>query len=309
MSLEAPSSRGNNTTHADFLELVSLIYGKSSRETLIGVLLRQVDSVETALEEEEAEEQGSGYEDDRARGIADEALDEIELRQNDCHGQYPFQIHRGGVIRPTKWAIQTPYVFMLALSHVGIRRRLKGIYPERHFESICKEAAQKYLAGQGLKFGHPRKGTELPSNFKQAIAKLSLCIGEGDGLKPTHPPIPAKDAELDVVAWRNFYDTRPGKVMIFGQCAAGHDWKEKLTKLTPSAFCEDWFAEQPPVKPVRAFFIPHCIDRRKWVSISRKAGILFDRCRIAGCLGNKRISDQELKWNKCTLESLKNAAA
>ena len=69
--------------------------------------------------------------------------------------------------------------------------------------------------------------------------------------------------------------------MGFGQCATGSDWTDKLTQLQPEAFCGMWMLDTPAVAPVRLFFVPFRIERRRWLDAARRGGIIFDRCRIA----------------------------
>lgn len=107
-------------------------------------------------------------------------------------------------------------------------------------------------------------------------------LGEGQGCRVDRPNLSdQKDAKLDLVVWRPFLDDRPGKLIGFGQCATGNDWTDKLTHLQPLAFCGMWMLDTPLVEPVRFFFVPFRIERRRWLDATRNGGIIFDRCRIA----------------------------
>ena len=90
-----------------------------------------------------------------------------------------------------------------------------------------------------------------------------------------------KDYGVDVVAWRDHADGRPGKLLLLGGCATGIDWESKLDELRPDTFFEQWMIETPPSRALKAFFVPFRLGSDRWDIHSRRAGILFDRCRIA----------------------------
>ena len=51
--------------------------------------------------------------------------------------------------------------------------------------------------------------------------------------------------------------------MVFGQCATGRNWRDKLTDdLQPGDFCKRWFREQPAFTPSSAFFVPGHMGER-----------------------------------------------
>jgi hypothetical protein len=135
----------------------------------------------------------------------------------------------------------------------------------------------------------------------------ALCIehiGEGQTFRE-QPVGSTKDSHLDVVAWRDSPDRLPGKLLLFGACASGSDWHEKVFELNPDSFCQKWMAEQP-VSFVKAFFIPHRIHLKDWKHHSWDGGIIFDRCRIAfwAMNGHNRIDYPEYQlWTKSVLGS------
>jgi hypothetical protein len=87
------------------------------------------------------------------------------------------------------------------------------------------------------------------------------------------------------VAWRGFHDNRESKLVIFGQCATGQDWPEKVSELQPEAFWDHWMLVSQVSPLERSFFIPHRVrdegEGETWRYYARYAGILFDRCRVA----------------------------
>jgi hypothetical protein len=150
--------------------------------------------------------------------------------------------------------------------------------PQKMFEHLSTVAARNYIGGNALRFGAPRD--TMPSSFKEAVDHLCRALGEGSGSRGG-PTSGAKDDGLDLVAWRSFPDTLPGKVILFGQCAAGGDAFDKTGELKPHAFCDQWMRTHPVSGVIRAFFVPHRVEPQHWEKHNRDAGIIFDRCRVA----------------------------
>ena len=111
-------------------------------------------------------------------------------------------------------------------------------------------------------------------------------MGEGRGPRPSETLRDQMDAKLDVVAWKDFADGRPGKLILFGQCATGDDWRDKIGELPATAkWCDSWLVRVPVVDPLRVFFVPHRIPAKRWDHANRYGGVFFDRCRIAQLSG------------------------
>ncbi len=114
-----------------------------------------------------------------------------------------------------------------------------------------------------------------------ALNDLCERLGEGGGARMRPNSRHQKDAKLDLVVWRPFPDARSGKLVGFGQCAAGADWRDKLSELQPRAFTGQWMTEQLAIEPTRLFFCPFRVERARWPTVVFESGVLFDRCRIA----------------------------
>ena len=127
-----------------------------------------------------------------------------------------------------------------------------------------------------------------------------LCkrMGEGGGCGP-HVDAHSKDAKLDVVAWKSFRDGLPGKMIAFGQCKTGTDWRNQLAQLQPDVFC-DQLRNPPVLTPVRMFFVAEARDRSRWRSVAKPAGLLFDRCRIVEFSSGmcRAMVDKVTAWTK-----------
>lgn len=265
--LELPDDPTDPLKLADWLELRAMLDQdrNSSRGDLTGVLRR------AALVELDS--------DDAIERKAMEAFEELEQREKAAKEAYPFEIYyRGvGVLQlKSDWRDFPAYAFCLCLSYFELKKVNKA---PQLFEQISCQAAKGYLRGDVIGFGAPRR--ELPSSFSKAVTKLCDLMGEG-GRYRKQPSLQRKDDTLDLVAWKNFNDKWSSKILMFGQCAAGRNWEDKLGDLQPHIFWDQWMQDSlVSPTPIKSFFVPHRIGRNKWNFVARKAGIFFDRCRIA----------------------------
>ncbi len=300
-----PLLYGNEETWelADRLEL-SALFGRSGQASLTEIIdgLR-IGSLGSSVEE--GHEQRTNWLEETAAGIRTE----IEYRSRHTKADYPFRLRGSSLERRGRSGgfSASTYAFCLMLSVIPWEeRREAGYFPERIFEDISCEAAEVYLSGKSLRFGWPRKGNGIPSNFGQAVATLCRRIGEGDGYRDCDATGDEKDAGLDVVAWGPV-DDRPGKIVLFGACATGKNWESKLHQLQPLSFCETYVRGRITPAPARAFFTPHVVPRRRWGLYTSNAGMLFDRCRLSRLV--PRLPDNALhgdarRWMRLTIESL-----
>jgi hypothetical protein len=224
---------------------------------------------------------------EKTEAAAEGAFSAIERRVKACGvgaSRYPFEVGESSITAPED-PIGNLYVFLLLVSIVGVDVRAPQIEaPAILFEQIACQTAGRYFGAPAaevktFRMGFPRRGTA--TGFRDALAELCTLLREGTGPSLQRPNIAAqKDAGLDVVVWRHFADERPGQLIGFGQCAAGNDWKDKLTQHDPKAFIDTWLAAPIVVPPVRFFFVPHQVDRDAWFWMARQAGLLFDRVRM-----------------------------
>lgn len=220
-----------------------------------------------------------------ARQLSVEAMLEIEERISATDDAYPFDLYRGGVLQAKDdLKSYVAYLFCLLLSYFGWQQRSPAsINPRLLFENLSCIAAKQYIQGDVFKLGAGQRSAGVPA-FRDAVDELCKRLGEGEGLRPNRT-LSKKDDHVDLVAWRDFSDQRQSKLILFGQCATGENWTDKVSELQPDAFWNHWMIE-PKVSPLgRSFFIPHRIpdetDRETWRYYARYAGILFDRCRVA----------------------------
>ncbi len=205
---------------------------------------------------------------------------EIDRRVKAAGDAYPFVLNNAVITRrgaPDKYI---PYVFCLLLSYFKWKAK-KGVpyNPWLLFEEMSCVAAGQYMDASTtcMLFGTSARGKN--DTFRTAINALCGSLREGNGFREQKTN--AKDDKLDVVVWKSFPDAGPSQVIMFGQCAAGDDWHKKVSELQPEAFSTQW-PTRPFMSPIiRSFYIPHRVNPDFWEMWARKAGVLFDRCRIA----------------------------
>lgn len=211
---------------------------------------------------------------------------ELEQRALAAGEGYPFHIDLPKVVSNGNWRTERrSYVYCLCLSYFGSDHKTPGIRKQRkQFEILSVDVAKEFVGGEAIRFGSPRDPNNLPKSFIKAVDQLcAKHLLEGDGFRPTSA-LSGKDQGLDLVAWRHANDRLPGKLVLFGNCASGWDWEKKLSELEPRYFCEDWMVEVPTSPIIKALFIPHRVDELRWKPYTRRAGIIFDRCRISSVL-------------------------
>lgn len=251
---------------ADWLEIYALISadGNASRGDLERALRR-----------------GSVFPTDESNGIEEKLMQvflELEDRSAATGEGYPFEV-KGAVLSLRSKSKNFPaYIFCLVLSYFGWQPK-KGtpINPRDLFEELSCKAAKNYIHGDVFPFGPKavnRKG------FKEAVAALCITLGEGQGFRD-QPTFQRKDDKVDLVAWKTFHDRRASKLVMFGQCASGNDWTEKLAELQVDAFWDQWMQDGQVSPLIRSFYVPHRVDKAQWDYTARRTGVLFDRCRIA----------------------------
>jgi hypothetical protein len=246
----------------------------------------------------------------RATGTEDEilaqnALAECKGREIACGAGYPFTINGSLITRKSKVRLRKawPYIFCLLLSLKGANRGDAEDSPTALFEEIAEIAARTYISGVSVKFGFPRR--VMPAGFADAVDMMCKTVGEGRGCKRRPSAQTAKDARLDIVAWRPFPDKRPAQLLLFGQCAAGGNWTEKLAEMQPRGFTDIYWIDPPFVEPVKAFFTPFSLPQAGWEETSKQCGILFERCRITHFSSESRPPAGVLNWSRVALRELK----
>lgn len=318
--LAAITYDASGSSLADWMEIQALIAsdgGVSAAELETTLKISGcADSLGDGADAEELDEAGVS---DAGEAAADRAFDELTRRNELYSGNvYPFDFS-GEYVQPKDWSLSSVYLFLRLLGDdkLLLAMNIDAVRQARKlFESLAAAALSAYLGGktngvESFVFGFPRR-ERLPKTFKAALNKLCMAMGEGHSCRADAPLASrAKDDGLDVVAWREFADRRCSKLIVFGQCATGNDWKDKLSDM-PAAkdWCGTWLCKAPFVEPVRSFFVPVVIDEDQWEYSSRRAGILFDSVRIAVLAIEKDLSASELSgirvFNQTAIAHIRN---
>lgn len=270
-----PSARAAEHELADFAEL--LCWQRAG--TSVTELARLVGRLE------ENEYVGGVPEEEETTAVVEAAYSEIERRKEACGEGYPFAVAKGGyTLRLSEDAACTRglvyrYLLLATRLNMSSNRVHAGIDGALLFEELAAETARRYMGDRAeyRVFG-TAAGT---ANFGERIESLCSDIKEGDGYmnRDEAPPL-EKDGKLDLVVWKPFADGLPGKLMAFGQCKTGTNYKDTLAQLQPDAFCRKWLESMPVLTPLRMFFVSEALPRCRWRAVAVDAGLLLDRCRI-----------------------------
>lgn len=291
VAAETPIATDETEQLADWIECQALLseVAQCSRMSLAKALGRTGTPEEVDDDPDDGVPPGaSDANSQAARQVADDAFGEIENRVFACGAAYPFEVDQVGIRLKQIDATDSDYIFLLLLSKLGPTGGHDGTAVL--FEHLCAHAAHIYLGGAGNtakshRVGAPRRPPL--AMMRASVDELCARLGEGGGCRPektkTHN---LGDGQLDVVAWREFSDDRVGKLIAFGQCAAGQSgWEDKLTEFDSLNFSKIWLRDSFVVDPIRLFFVPWRVSQKVWRDTSIAAGIVFDRSRIVGCLG------------------------
>lgn len=233
-----------------------------------------------------------------------EVHEELGWRERVLGRLYPFRLETSG----TNWRLSRApaprdesvragrsfYRFCLLVSALRDERipdRDLTKQAEREFEQVARTGAGT-LGGDAIAFGSPR---EDGASFRAALEDVGSRLGWTPHQdNPLWSSGKEKDAGVDVIAWRDFPDRRPGRVVLLGQAATGRGWGEK--GVNPSEFLS-WFSYPRPGDCLRALFTPfpqhHACGGQKghpfedvaraeaWKR-ERSLGLVVDRLRIVG---------------------------
>ena len=272
----APSDQAPEHELADFAEMVCWQHGRTSATELSRLLGRLAEN-----------EYPDGVPvDDKADVRVEDAYEEIERRLEACGGGYPFELGSDGQTLRVISACEKPahviYKYLLLSTRLNMTnsRYHVGVDGTQPLESLSAQVAREYLGDRAeyLVFG-----TAACGGFREKVEDLCGRLGEGVGFTDRQGAgRNARDGKLDVVVWKPFTDNLPGKLIGFGQCKTGTDYKDSLPILQPLDFVKKWMHGSPVVDPVRMFFVSESLPlvSEKRIEVSIDAGLLFDRCRI-----------------------------
>ena len=331
MPIEPPLTNDTRSRLADWVEVASLIQPRGAGSGDLASLYGTTQDSEHDVEFDEVTGEHLEteiLEQDQAM-FTDRILTEIEYRTEVLGSDYPFVIETvasGWRVLPAdepqddQCAVaRCCYLFCLLASalrdrciHGSRSADLKKLM-ERLFQDVAVDAAAAIMCGHVVSFGWPRpEGT----GFRAALDGACRRLGLGAPLRhlPAWSSGQEKDAGIDVIAWREFRDRRPGKLVMLGQVATGLDWPEKSVKNDTYRFFA-WFSIRPTEHFIPAIFIPfpqhHECSPRSGVSFDdaavgqawlreRNLGLVVDRLRIV------EVAAGRLADSGCTLQTLRD---
>jgi hypothetical protein len=207
----------------------------------------------------------------------------IDLRRRLLGLGYPLVPTDEGYEYTGNWEDYSPYAFCLMLSlarshPAWLRSNFTSDYTEQGelFEDLTAEALKLVLPGWQIRStGWTRTRTV---QLKNIVANISAVLNEAAGDVMRWTKATAKEAGLDLIAYRPFADNNVGVPVYLWQCASGMDWqrKRKSPDLRVWARIITW-----AVNPRRAMAMPFAISetevRHSSVVV---AGLLLDRHRL-----------------------------
>jgi len=276
LSSGVPSPRADLNELADFVEIECLKNTQFSRNETIAALGRLDENIDISSKKII----------ERLELKVDDVFSEFDFRINSCNNAYPFSFDSSGKVLKVKTDIDLStlylYQFLLLATRLNMLNNKvhEGIDGTLLFEEISQQILSNYLGlrAESFLFGTSNHG----KSFEEKINTLCTSLNEGNGFINRNEKSSGqiKDDSLDVVAWKPFSDNSAGKLIAFGQCKTGTTWQDTTAKLQPDSFCGSWFKDSPPVPPIRMFFVCEALLRNQWYTTVKKAGVLFDRCRI-----------------------------
>lgn len=214
---------------------------------------------------------------------------------------YPFKRDGLGYARIGPWKSFLPYSFMLFTSlnqSYGELHYLGGTAnkPAELFEMLASKAVEKYLECAVIRIGAPRRNP-VPSHFPTALEYTVKELGEILGSRDLERQNSGDDG-VDLIGWRTFGDARASQAIILAQCAIGADWRDKRDGVNLDMWRRhiDWHSA-----PLKGFAVPfHHEEGNPWRETATRAGIIFDRLRIARLVGASALPTptkrEMIKW-------------
>lgn len=252
-----------------------------------------------------------------AEKLRDDLWQELALRQEVLREYYPFELtaagagwrlrrRAGGTIRQrrARWV----YKAALVMSAFRYGFITAGSGNADHWEALKKDIpdllqavavfAAANLLDEVYWFGWPRPDhTAFPTAIKNLRNRLGLGVLRDP---PTTTTPQAKDATVDLIAWRRFSDQMYGALILYGQVASGKRWAEKSTLHHIKGKFFEHFTDRPSELFLTSTFIPfvahervifagpahpHKLRTDKARELDRDHGVVVDRLRLAELIG------------------------
>ncbi len=305
---QSPSPYASESELADYIELVCWDQRSASMTEISKQLVRLEENDYSDDAQQHFTDPSGEAEDIQIRDPINDKVEaayvEIEQRKKACGGGYPFREDKSGTVLRAGYSSLSAkhiiYKYLLLATRLNMKdsRCHAGLDGTQLFEQLAAEAGREYLGAraESLVFGTAHGTAKFPQKVKELCEK----IGEGGGFVNRAGTSRVRDGKLDVVVWKDFSDNLAGKLIAFGQCKTGTNYKDSITHLQPDAFCKKWLMSFPVHTPIRMFFVSDALARSSWNSSSVDAGLLFDRCRVVDFCDNvnKDVLSRIENWTK-----------
>lgn len=294
-----PTVNASISDLSDFLELMCIANGEEY--SIVN------GTKKIAIGSDEIDNEGVDSDDDKIYNRLQDALGEIDNRKQRSNNRYPFITTNNSIVRNPDYnnasTVYWCYLFLLFATRNNMNKdKVKqGVDGTLLFEELSALVAKEYWGDRADSFIF---GTATSGSFREKIEDVISKIKEGKSYKsPEGTTNDEKDGGLDIVVWKHFADKRKSKLVGFGQCKTGTEWRQYVGLVLPDAFCGAYLAERLVLDPVKMFFTSEvCVSN--YEVIARKSGLFFDRCRLMDYLPNKIAKELISRIKKWTEQSI-----
>jgi hypothetical protein len=268
MTLEALADTERIALAADWVELGAML---SSRQTASAADLARsrsvleepehelivVDSVGEQLEEEILQSRSEMW-------ISD-VREELGTRRIALGDAYPFAVVESGLTwRLTLREEPDRHDHLFYLCCLLITAKRHGLLEAKHevrdmdkvMQIIAYLVAARIVQGTAYWFGYPRP--DNTGRMGQAVYELLRRMGfESPALVPPVWSVGTEnDGGIDVVAWKNFGDGLPARLVLYGQVASGKNWEGKSVARDADSTFPSWVGNYGQRYYFPVMFIP-----------------------------------------------------
>lgn len=239
------------------------------------------------------------------------ALEVMSKRASTLGDCYPFVVSDLAVLRRAS-PLGSYYASLLHLTPNSVARQTVRATETAEMGELLEEIAETALAnfwgvgGNALSFGYPSRHGR-PEAFDQAVIWLARQIGlePGRGYRPPR----RKDGGVDVVAWRQFADRRPGFPVALAQCTIQAETFTKTTDIDLRLWAS-WLAMDSD--PLSLLVLPGTIRAAgpDWQQLTTVV-MVVDRVRLMDLLSRVPNTNWDGSWAQettCALRTLMRAA-
>lgn len=252
VELAAMLSFRQTSSKADLVRSLSVLE-EPEHELVDLVIISAEDTVEE-LEEEILQSKSELW--------ASDVREELGTRRANLGEAYPFEIVDTG----SSWRLvyeaqpdRHDHLFYSCCLLITGRRHglIRHEVPEmdRILQIVAYLVAGRIVQGTAYWFGYPRP--DHTGRMLDAVKELLRRIGfkSPDPVPPRWSVGRENDVGIDVVAWRNFGDGLPSRLIVYGQVASGRNWQDKPVDRYVSVF-QAWLGDYGQEYYVPAMFIP-----------------------------------------------------